>query len=183
MFLYRKKRRKKMNDKNQIYYIISVLFIAAGAISGYINSGQDIVLNFANRLSGTSVFHFSFLKNLVFLILIFINSFSLLGIPVCASILVLNGYMLAVSVNILYISATSRKLVFLLTNLPHLALSISANVLLAEIAFRFSKTMLTCVLRNGNRATLNKAFKELTYKFVISICFILLSAMYEGYVL
>lgn len=183
MFLFRKKRRKKLNDKNQIYYIISVLFITAGVISGYLNSGQDVVLNFANRLSGESVFHFSFLKNLVFLILIFINAFSLLGIPVCASILILNGYMLAVSVNILYISATSNKLVFLLTNLPHLALSISANVLLAEIAFRFSKIMLTCVLRNGNRGIFNKTFKELTYKFMISVCFILMSALYEGYVL
>lgn len=183
MFLFRKKRRKKINDKNQIYYIISVLFITAGAVSGYVNNGQDVVLNFTDRLSGASVFHFSFIKNLVFLILIFINSFSLLGIPVCASILVLNGYMLAVSVNTLYISATSGKLVFLLTNLPHLAFSISANVLLAEVAFRFSKIMLSCVLRNGNRVTLNKVFKELTYKFVISVCFILLSAIYEGYVM
>lgn len=183
MFLFRKKRRRKINDKNQIYYIISVLFITAGIVSGYIHNGQDLILKFSDSLSETSIFNFSFAKGLVFLILIFINSFSLLGIPACASVLILNGYMLAVSVNTLYISASSGKLLFLLSNLPHLALNISANVLLAEIAFRFSKILLVCVLKNGNRASLCKVFKEMTYKFLISVCFIFLSAMYEGYVL
>lgn len=183
MFLFKRKHRKKRRKSNFIYYLFSILMICSGVVAGYSNVGQDVVHDTIVTLNSASVIKFSFIKSLVIITFIYLNSFSLVGIPVCSSVLILNGYMLISALNSMYSSAQNSKFIFILTNLPYLTMHIFALILISSAALDFSKNLFVYVIKSANKLTINNEFKELTFKYIISIILVFLSAMYEGYVL
>ncbi len=183
MFLFKRKHRKNRKKSNLIYYLFSISMICAGIIAGYSNVGQDVVHDTIKILNNVSLIKFSFIKNLIIISFIYLNSFSLVGIPVCSSVLILNGYMLVHALNSMYLSAENSKFIFVLTNLPYLTLHIFALILISSVAVEFSKNLFIYVVKSTNKHTINYEFKELTLKYFICVILVFVSALYEGYVL
>ena len=183
MFLFKQKHRKKRKSRKLIYYFFAMMMICSGIMVGYINLGQDVVFDSTKILSNFSVAKFSFTKNLIYISLIYLNSFSLVGIPICGSILILNGYMLVYALNSMFLSSHLNKFVFVLRNLPYLTVHIFALILISSVSLEFSKNLFIYVIKSANKYALNYEFKELTLKYFICIILIFFSALYEGYVL
>lgn len=157
--------------------------ICAGIVAGYINFGQDVPYDIIKTLDSTSVIRFSFVKNLIIISFIYLNSFSLVGIPICTSVLILNGYMMISALNSMYLSVQDNKILFILTNLPYLTIQIFALILISSVALEFSKNLFVYVVKSTNKITINYEFKELTLKYLVSIILIFVSAVYESLIL
>ena len=180
------KRHVRHRNKKRInpFYLISVIFISIGMIIGYFNLNIVDAIILPKSTQPFLVFKFSLIKNSVLLIFMFLNAFSVLGFPITSTILVLNGYLVTVSVANMYINAlNTEKIVFLIYNFPHIALVVTANILLSESVYNFSQKLFLMISKNAYRSGLGLKFKELIIRFIICISIIVMAALYEAYIL
>ena len=185
VFSFAKKhvRHRKQNRINP-FYLISVVFISIGMIVGYFNLNITDAIILPKSTQPFLVFKFSFIKNSVLLIFMFLNAFSILGFPITSSILVLNGYLVTVSVANMYINGlNTEKILFLICNFPHIALVVTANIVLSESVYNFSQKLFLMITKNAYRSGLGLKFKDLIIRFLICISIVVVAALYEAYVL
>ncbi len=161
-----------------------MLCLSTGMIIGYFNIGTDHAqLLPSNTADAFAVFQFSLIKNSVLLLITYLNAFSLLGFPLTATTLAVNGYFMMVSTSNILLATESEKFTFLLYNIPHIALVIIANILLSERVFYFSQSLFTFIIKNGFRGSFMQDALKLTGVLAIALLIVFISAFYEGYIL
>ena len=179
MFLFKKNRRKpKSNRTIKIYYPLSVIFLLIGIITGMLNLNMDIAYILPESSEAIYIFKFSLVKHTVLLLLIFINSFSILGIPLNAGMLVICGYFISVSTSTLFTSSQVDKFSFIINNFPHITLVLFSLFILSSATFEFSHFL----LKSRYKSNFWYEFKNLIIKFVLSIIIVASAAVYEAFV-
>lgn len=183
MFFFIRKRRRAKPRESSIYYILAMLCMSAGMLIGYFNGGQStLILNEGTKAAPILVFKYAFIKNSVMLFITYLNAFSLLGFPLNATGLAVNGYILTVSATQMLTLIKNGKFMFMLYNLPHMALVIIADIILSERVFRFSGNLFSSVVRNGFRGNFGKSVMHLTICLLLCLLLVFLAALYEGYI-
>ena len=150
-----------------------------GIVTGMLNLHADVSYILPDNSVPSYIFKFSLIKHTVLLLLIFINSFSFLGIPLNAGMLIVSGYFISISISSVYIATQTDKFSFLLNNLPHTTLILSAVFVLSTAAFEFSNYL----LKSRYKSSFCYEFKNIIIKFILSIMLIVIAAAYEAFVL
>lgn len=185
MFLLRKNknRRSRSNKAVSLYYLLAGICFILGMIMGIFNVNTDISYILPESTDSIYVFKFSLLKHTILLLLIFINSFSVIGIPVNSGMLIICGYFISVSTFALFAGSEIDKIHFIINNFPQTALILTAVFLFSVAAFEFSHYLLTFMMKAGYRTGFYREFRRLIVKFVLCLVLIAIASAYEAFVL
>ena len=183
MFLLHKKRRARRQKNVNPYYIVSALCLITGMILGYLNANSGTSYLLPSSSEPKYIFKFSMLKNTILLLIMFVNSFSMLGFPLNAATLVVYGYIITSSITTLFLSSKFDKLNFIISNFPKTVLIISALFLLSEAVFSYSHCIFANILKSNLRNNLNTETKKLFTRFSISFVLAVLSAYCEAFLM
>lgn len=152
-------------------------------ILGFMNTNYSYVYTLPENSDTIVVFKYGLLKNSIMLLIMFLNSFSVIGFPLTATSLVLNGYLLSVSVSTLYANNNENEMYFLMRNFPHIGLNIASNLLLAEAVFKFSQSIFSVTVKNRYRGNLGVEMKNLILRVVLCVTITVASSSYEAFIL
>ncbi len=127
-----------------------------------------------------NVFSYSFIKNCIFMTLLLLNAFSLIGFPLSSMLIFFAGYMQAVSAFYIFISNMPFSFKFLLRVIPHSALSLYITMFMGVHVLNYSKQFFGAFTMGRSKAFLGQETLRLIIHYFYSLFIIACIAFYEA---
>ena len=168
MFFVNKKRRRCPENKSA-YWIIVAFIMSIGMLCGFFSFkfGGEKYLYTVGIIE--NVFTYSFVKNCIFMTMLFLNSFSLVGFPLSAMLLFFVGYLQAISAFYIFANNTPFSFVFLLRIMPHSVLSLYISMFMGVHILSYSKKLYTAFVYGRNKAFLREDIIRLLFLYFYSL--------------